>query len=134
MSAHRRLGLPSSSLFCLLQHLSIFTCKEVQFTCKMTSTLPYPRQVFFFLPFNFRLVLQVRTNALLYSQKLLGQCINGAPVAFLENFKVTCVTFLQSCPSGPPLQTQPSGLRLQVNDGQGGMFYLPNFVPCSAEI
>ncbi|XP_075882100.1 tectonic-2 [Nelusetta ayraudi] len=53
-------------------------------------------------------------------QKVLGQCINGAPVAFLENFNVTCVTLLRSCPSGPPLLTEPSDLRIRVNNGQGG--------------
>lgn len=53
-------------------------------------------------------------------QKVLGQCINAAPVAFLGNFKATCVTLLRSCPSQPPLQTQASDLRVQVNNGQGG--------------
>lgn len=77
-----------------------------------------------------------RTNASSYSsfQKVLGQCINSAPVAFLENVKATCVTLLRSCPSGPPLQTQASDLRVQVNNGQGGLFHSLNFVPRSAEI
>lgn len=45
MSAHQSLGLPSSLLFGLLQHLLIFTLKEVPSTSQMTSTLPFPRQV-----------------------------------------------------------------------------------------
>lgn len=67
-------------------------------------------------------------------QKVLGQCINGAPVAFLENFNVTCVTLLRSCPTEPPLQTQASDLRIQVNNGQGGKFRLGNIVLCPADI
>lgn len=53
-------------------------------------------------------------------QKVLGKCINSAPVAFLENFNVKCVTLLRSCPTGAPLQTQASDLRSKVNNGQGG--------------
>lgn len=72
----------------------------------------------------------VVTNSLNISllQKVLGQCINSAPVAFLENFNIKCVTLLRSCPSGSPLQTQASDLRIKVNDGQGGMFQLLNMV------
>lgn len=71
-----------------------------------------------------------RTNAsiIFFPQKVLGQCINGAPVAFLENFNVTCVTLLRSCPSGPPLLTEPSDLRIRVNNGQGGTFHLLSIV------
>ncbi|KAM9858630.1 tectonic-2 [Aulostomus maculatus] len=53
-------------------------------------------------------------------QIALGRCINNAPVAFLENFKVECETLLQSCPTGPPLQNLPADLSIQVKDGQGG--------------
>ncbi|KAM8885356.1 tectonic-2 isoform 2-T2 [Spinachia spinachia] len=53
-------------------------------------------------------------------QKVLGQCVNNAPVAFLENFKVDCVTILRSCPAGLPLQTLPTELSITLNDGQGG--------------
>ncbi|XP_042344716.1 tectonic-2 [Plectropomus leopardus] len=53
-------------------------------------------------------------------QKVLGQCVNRAPVAFLKNFKVKCVTLLRSCPAGPPLQTPLANLRIKVKNGQGG--------------
>ncbi|KAM6930391.1 tectonic-2 [Xenentodon cancila] len=53
-------------------------------------------------------------------QKLLGGCGNNAPVAFLKNFKVECVTELRSCPTGPPLQTQLTDLNIQVMNGIGG--------------
>ncbi|RXN07064.1 SEC14 2 [Labeo rohita] len=43
----------------------------------------------------------------------LGQCVQNAPVAFLENFDSQCVRRLQSCPS-------PSDdLRVDVKDGWG---------------
>uniref|UniRef100_A0A3Q3LZ55 Tectonic family member 2 n=1 Tax=Labrus bergylta TaxID=56723 RepID=A0A3Q3LZ55_9LABR len=50
---------------------------------------------------------------------VLGRCVNNAPVAFLNNFAVECVTPLQSCPTGAPLQTLPEDLRIQVKNGQG---------------
>ncbi|XP_078106848.1 tectonic-2 [Sander vitreus] len=53
-------------------------------------------------------------------QKVLGRCVNSAPVAFLRNFKVNCVTVLRSCPTGSPLQTLPTNLRTKVKNGQGG--------------
>ncbi|XP_059193375.1 tectonic-2 [Centropristis striata] len=53
-------------------------------------------------------------------QKVLGQCVNNAPVAFLKNFEVECATVLRSCPTGPPLQTLPTDLRIKVKNGQGG--------------
>nr|XP_057927074.1 tectonic-2 isoform X2 [Doryrhamphus excisus] len=53
-------------------------------------------------------------------QMALGHCIYNAPVAFLENFSYKCVTLLQSCPAGYPLQTLPSDLQIRVNSGQGG--------------
>lgn len=62
------------------------------------------------------------------SQKLLGQCVNSAPVAFLKNFKVKCVTLLHSCPTGSPLRTLPTDLRIQVKNGQGGVFCLLNIL------
>ncbi|XP_021477330.2 tectonic-2 isoform X1 [Oncorhynchus mykiss] len=52
---------------------------------------------------------------------LVGQCVDNAPVAFLKNFQAQCVTRLLSCPTGPPLQTTPTELRVQVRDGQGGV-------------
>ncbi|XP_061586215.1 tectonic-2 [Cololabis saira] len=53
-------------------------------------------------------------------QKLFGRCGNNAPVAFLKNLKGECVTELQSCPTGPPLQTQLTDLNIQVMNGIGG--------------
>ncbi|XP_044052251.1 tectonic-2 isoform X2 [Siniperca chuatsi] len=53
-------------------------------------------------------------------QEVLGRCVNSAPVAFLKNFKVKCVTLLRSCPTGSPLQTLPTDLRIKVKNGQGG--------------
>ncbi|XP_054629881.1 tectonic-2 [Dunckerocampus dactyliophorus] len=52
-------------------------------------------------------------------QMALGHCVHNAPVAFLENFSFKCVTMLRSCPTGYPLQTPLSDLRIQVNNGQG---------------
>ncbi|XP_026178552.1 tectonic-2 isoform X2 [Mastacembelus armatus] len=52
-------------------------------------------------------------------QTVLGQCVNSAPVAFLKNFKVLCVTLLRSCPTGSPLKTLPADLRINVKNGQG---------------
>ncbi|KAM9360664.1 tectonic-2 [Symphorus nematophorus] len=53
-------------------------------------------------------------------QKVFGWCVNNAPVAFLKNFEVKCVTPLSSCPTGSPLQTLPTDLRIKVKNGQGG--------------
>lgn len=58
---------------------------------------------------------------------MLGQCVNNAPVAFLNNFEVECVTLLQACPSEPHLQTQVEDLMIQVKNGQGGVFNLLTF-------
>ncbi|KAA0716814.1 Tectonic-2 Precursor [Triplophysa tibetana] len=44
----------------------------------------------------------------------LGQCVENAPVAFLENFESQCVTRLQFCPS------QSDDPRVKVKDGRGG--------------
>lgn len=69
-----------------------------------------------------------KTNASHISvpQRALGHCVKNAPVAFLKDFKVKCVTLLQSCPIGSPLQTSLTDLRIQVKNGQGGMSYLLN--------
>ncbi|CAN9513217.1 unnamed protein product [Ophioblennius macclurei] len=53
-------------------------------------------------------------------QKVLGQCVNGAPVAFLENFDVKCVTLLRSCPTGVPLHTSQTDLGITLKNGEGG--------------
>ncbi|KAG7490956.1 hypothetical protein JOB18_045732 [Solea senegalensis] len=65
-------------------------------------------------------ILTVTDEYLTIPQKVLGQCVNRAPVAFLKNFKVECVTLLNTCPTASPLQTQPPDLNIQVNNGQGG--------------
>ncbi|XP_076006845.1 tectonic-2 [Genypterus blacodes] len=52
---------------------------------------------------------------------VLGQCLDSAPVAFLQNFNVKCVTLLRSCPTGYPLLTSPNDLLIQVKNGQGGV-------------
>ncbi|XP_026198338.1 tectonic-2 [Anabas testudineus] len=52
-------------------------------------------------------------------QKVLGQCVNSAPVAFLKNFKVTCRNLLRFCPTESPLHTLPADLRVSVKNGQG---------------
>ncbi|KAI3372082.1 hypothetical protein L3Q82_006937 [Scortum barcoo] len=53
-------------------------------------------------------------------QTVSGRCVNNAPVAFLKDFKVKCVTLLRSCPTGPPLQMLQTDLRTEVKNGQGG--------------
>ena len=64
-----------------------------------------------------------KNNASYFSvqQRALGHCVKNAPVAFLKDFKVKCVTLLESCPAGSPLQTLPTDLGIQVKNGQGGM-------------
>lgn len=52
-------------------------------------------------------------------QMVLGRCVDNAPVAFLNNFEVKCVTLLNSCPTGAPLIILPEDLRIQVKNGQG---------------
>ncbi|XP_034397402.1 tectonic-2 [Cyclopterus lumpus] len=52
-------------------------------------------------------------------QKVLGQCVNSAPVAFLKNVNVECVTVLRSCPTGFPLRTSTSDLSSKVKNGHG---------------
>ncbi|XP_036383688.1 tectonic-2 [Megalops cyprinoides] len=54
-------------------------------------------------------------------QSMVGQCVDSAPVAFLQNFEASCVTYLQSCPIGPPLLTSASELSVRVIDGRGGV-------------
>ncbi|XP_068166589.1 tectonic-2 [Antennarius striatus] len=53
-------------------------------------------------------------------QKALGRCVNSAPIAFLKNFRVSCVTLLHSCPTESPLKMLPSDLSVRVKSGQGG--------------
>ncbi|XP_060763396.1 tectonic-2 [Neoarius graeffei] len=46
---------------------------------------------------------------------MLGQCLEKAPVAFLQNFEAVCVRTLQSCPAAT------AELSVAVRDGQGGV-------------
>ncbi|KAK3514445.1 hypothetical protein QTP70_018257 [Hemibagrus guttatus] len=46
---------------------------------------------------------------------MLGQCLEKAPVAFLQNFEAVCVRSLQPCPAAP------AELSVAVRDGQGGV-------------
>lgn len=45
----------------------------------------------------------------------IGQCVNAAPVAYLQDFNVTCVTDVTACSD---LLTVD--LNVQVNPGNGG--------------
>nr|XP_015828519.2 tectonic-2 [Nothobranchius furzeri] len=54
-------------------------------------------------------------------QMLFGQCLKMAPVAFLKDFSVECVSLLLSCPTGAPLQTQLTDLSTEVKNGNGGV-------------
>ncbi|RVE68292.1 hypothetical protein OJAV_G00089430 [Oryzias javanicus] len=64
-------------------------------------------------------LIQLNGQFFVIPQVVLGRCGNNAPVAFLRNFKVECVTLLHSCPTGFPLLT--AELNSQVMDGQGGI-------------
>ncbi|XP_053337171.1 tectonic-2 isoform X1 [Clarias gariepinus] len=46
---------------------------------------------------------------------MLGQCLEKAPVAFLQNFEALCVRTLQSCPA------EPANLNVTVRGDQGGV-------------
>ncbi|XP_066510478.1 tectonic-2-like isoform X1 [Hoplias malabaricus] len=46
---------------------------------------------------------------------MLGQCLESAPVAFLQDFKAVCVKTLQTCPAAPV------DLTVAVRDGLGGV-------------
>ncbi|XP_069379889.1 tectonic-2 isoform X6 [Paralichthys olivaceus] len=62
-------------------------------------------------------ILTLNDQYLTIPQKVFGQCVNNAPVAFLKNFQVECVTPLHTCPTEPPLQTLPEDLRIPVKNG-----------------
>ncbi|XP_043966989.1 tectonic-2 isoform X3 [Gambusia affinis] len=53
-------------------------------------------------------------------QMVLGRC-SSAPVAFLQNFKVECITRFHSCPTGSPLKTLQEDLSVDVLNGHGGV-------------
>uniref|UniRef100_A0A3B5MH77 Tectonic family member 2 n=1 Tax=Xiphophorus couchianus TaxID=32473 RepID=A0A3B5MH77_9TELE len=54
-------------------------------------------------------------------QMVLGRC-SGAPVAFLQNFEVECITRFNSCPTGPPLKTLQEDLSVDVLNGDYKIF------------
>ncbi|KAJ8263633.1 hypothetical protein COCON_G00160900 [Conger conger] len=54
-------------------------------------------------------------------RSLAGQCLDRAPVAFLQNLQTYCVTPLRSCPTGPPLFTSASELSVAIRAGPGGV-------------
>lgn len=65
-------------------------------------------------------ILTINDQYFLIPQTLNGHCITNAPVAFLENFDVRCVTLLQSCPTESPLHTTLEVLMAVVKNGIGG--------------
>ncbi|KAI4882302.1 hypothetical protein NFI96_011115 [Prochilodus magdalenae] len=46
---------------------------------------------------------------------MLGQCLENAPVSFLQDFEAVCVRTLKACPAAP------ADLRVAVRDGLGGV-------------
>ncbi|XP_047447852.1 tectonic-2 [Mugil cephalus] len=65
-------------------------------------------------------ILTLKNQYFTIPQKGFGQCVNNAPVAFLKDFKVDCMTLLRSCPTASPLQTLPTHLSITLNNGLGG--------------
>ncbi|XP_072289663.1 tectonic-2 [Eucyclogobius newberryi] len=65
-------------------------------------------------------ILTLKDQYFTIPRTLNGYCVTSAPVAFLKNFDVKCVTPLQACPTEPPLQTIPEDLRAVVKNGVGG--------------
>lgn len=49
-----------------------------------------------------------------------GRCVANAPVAFLENFNVRCLTPMQACPTEPPLHSTLDDLSSVLKNGIGG--------------
>lgn len=119
----------SKCLICQHQCQLISTAKEVPFSHGAISTLQFHRLacvliiVVIIVVSDIIIYLDsaqaVNTNSTYMSvpQMTLGGCVNNAPVAFLENFEVKCVTLLHSCPTGSPLQTLLTDLRIQVKNG-----------------
>ncbi|XP_030000328.1 tectonic-2 isoform X1 [Sphaeramia orbicularis] len=64
-------------------------------------------------------ILTINDEYFTVPQKINGRCVNNAPVAFLKNFDVECITLLRSCPTGSPLQTVPTDLMITINGGEG---------------
>uniref|UniRef100_A0AAV2MRC0 Tectonic domain-containing protein n=1 Tax=Knipowitschia caucasica TaxID=637954 RepID=A0AAV2MRC0_KNICA len=65
-------------------------------------------------------ILTINDQYFTIPQTLNGHCVNNAPVAFLRDFDVTCVTPLKACPMESPLQTIHEQLRAIVKNGVGG--------------
>ncbi|XP_041084032.1 tectonic-2 isoform X3 [Polyodon spathula] len=53
-------------------------------------------------------------------QSMIGQCVRDAPVAFLQNFKSSCVAPLTACNISPSACLNPLELSLMIINGQGG--------------
>ncbi|XP_033829189.1 tectonic-2 [Periophthalmus magnuspinnatus] len=65
-------------------------------------------------------ILTINDQYFTIPRTLNGHCVINAPVAFLKNFDVRCVTLLQACPTESPLHTTPEDLRAVVKNGIGG--------------
>ncbi|XP_058889064.1 tectonic-2-like isoform X3 [Acipenser ruthenus] len=53
-------------------------------------------------------------------QSMIGQCVREAPVAFLQNFKSSCVAPLTACNISQSACLNPLELSLRIINGQGG--------------
>ncbi|XP_020791015.1 tectonic-2 isoform X2 [Boleophthalmus pectinirostris] len=65
-------------------------------------------------------ILTIKDQYFTIPQTLNGHCVTNAPVAFLKNLDVRCVTSVQACPTEFPLQTIPEDLRAVVKNGIAG--------------
>ncbi|XP_062874363.1 tectonic-2 [Trichomycterus rosablanca] len=88
------------------------TPKPVPFFRAQQAAAPVP-------PINYRQGEPIFTTDNQYftipQTSILGQCLEKAPVAFLQDFQAACVRTLQSCPP------TPAELNVAVKDGQGGV-------------
>uniref|UniRef100_A0A8C6UV29 Tectonic family member 2 n=1 Tax=Neogobius melanostomus TaxID=47308 RepID=A0A8C6UV29_9GOBI len=84
-----------------------------------TTVLSAPEQLNGYIEGN--PILTINDQYFTIPQTLNGHCVANAPVAFLENFDVRCVTLLQSCPTEAPLQSILEDLRAVVKNGIGGV-------------
>lgn len=65
-------------------------------------------------------ILTINDQYFTIPRTLNGHCVANAPVAFLENFDVRCVTILQACPTESPLEITLDNLKAVVKNGVGG--------------
>lgn len=136
ISVHPDPVLLSTLLSCQLQCRLVFMFREVQSLWKMASTSLFLRSVLRLTLFSYFTFHSALCDLMVASgpQMILRQCTNDAPVAFLTNFQVECVTLLSSCPSGAPLQTQTNDLSSEVMNGQGGGCYFSTILRCVSEV